>query len=93
MVQCTEIVLDNMKQVLLHARLILRGTTAEAQEQYKKVEEEITTAVASLRTVEECTGHMRRIIGKYLLCVEKFFALTDVVQTMSSAYPNSMPNF
>lgn len=64
--QCTEVVLDNMKQVLLHARQILRGTTSEAQEQYRMVEEEITTAVASLRTVEECTGHMRRIIGNIL---------------------------
>lgn len=92
MVQCTEIVLDNMKQVLLHARLILRGTTAEAQEQYKKVEEEITTAVASLRTVEECTGHMRRIIGEDSLCRDRFLALMTFVQTMSSACLSSMPS-
>jgi len=86
-----------MKQVLLHARQILRGTSLEAQEQYQKVEEEIGTAVASLRTVEECTSHMRRIIGQSTSLRnwshDEFQPLTGSVQMTSSAYLNSMQNY
>lgn len=65
-IQCTDIVLDSLQQILLHARNMFGSSPEQAESALAKLDKEVKSSLESMRTIDTCSGHSMRIISDIL---------------------------
>ena len=78
-VQCTEMVLESLQQISLHAQSMLVANPNEAKTSSEKLQEEVRLSLESMRTIDACSGHSQRIIGDILTLSKLDAKLLEIV--------------